>query len=135
MPVDRSKLMEAFSDPDPENQYFVDTRTGGVLKLSLKDPAGLQRFKTQLGAEPKRFVQVQKPAARDRIAELEAFMATLTDPHLKAELQRALAAPSPFREVNQAFERRFPQKRAWDEFRKKRNEQRVAAFLKSSGLQ
>lgn len=135
MAVDRPKLLEAISDPDPENQYFVDTRSGGVLKVSLKDPAGLQRFKTQVAAEPKRYVQVKKATAQDRIAELQEFMAALTDPHLKAELQRALAAPSPFREVNNAFERRFPQKRAWDEFRKKKNEQRLASFLKSAGLQ
>lgn len=134
MAVDRPKLMEALSDPDPETQFFVDTRSGAVLKVSLKDPAGLQRFKAQITAEPKRFVQVPKPAARDRIAELQEFMANLTDPHLKAELQRALTAPSPFREVSLAFERRFPQKRAWDEFRRKKTEQRLATFLKTSGL-
>lgn len=134
MAVDRPKLQEALADPDPENQYFVDSQSGAVQKVSLKDPAGLARFKAQITADPKRFVQVPKPSARDRLAELQEFMQTLTDPHLKSELQRALAAPSPFREVNQAFERRFTQKRAWDEFRKKRTELRLAAFLKTSGL-
>ncbi len=134
MPVERAKLQEAMLDTDPENQYFVDARTGRVLRVTLKDPAGLARFKTDLAADPKRFVQVARPTGRERFAELQAFVASVADPTLRTRLQGALASPSPYRELNLALEGRFKEKRQWEAFRRQQVDKRMADFLKLTGL-
>ncbi len=134
MPVDRAKLQEAMLDTDPETQYFVDARTGRVLGVTLKDPAGLARFKADLAADPKRFVQVARPTGKERFAELQAFVAGVADPTLRTRLQGALASPSPYRELNLALEGRFKEKRQWEAFRRQQVDRRMADFLKLTGL-
>ena len=134
MPVDRAKLQEAMLDTDPETQYFVDSRTSRVVKVTLKDPAGVQRFRTEVAAEPKRFVQVTRPSGREKFAELQEFIASVADPALKSRLQGALAGTNPYRELHLALERRFKEQRQWEEFRKRKVEKRMADFLKLSGL-
>ena len=134
MSVDRPRLQEAMLDPDPESQYFVDARTGKVVKVSLKDPAGLQRFKADLAADARRFVQVPRPSGREKYAELQEFVASLADPALKARLQGVLASANPYRELQLALERRFKEQRQWDAFRRQKVEKRMADFLKLSGL-
>ncbi|MBI3928296.1 MAG: hypothetical protein HY319_22320 [Armatimonadetes bacterium] len=132
--VDRKVLYEAFADTDPETQYMVDTTTGRVIKLSLSDPAGLQKFKSDLAREPKRYLQVQKPSGQDNFKDMEQFVAIVADPRLKQELQRALASHKPFREFRDVLERRFKEKNQWAEFRKQRVEKRLTDFMKTSGL-
>ncbi len=134
MPVDRARLQEAMLDPDPETQYFVDSRTGRVLRVTLKDPQGLARFKADLAAEPRRFVQVPRPSGREKYAELAGFVAAVADPVLKKRLQAVLASPNPYRELNLALERRFKEQRQWEEFRRREVARRMADFLKLSGL-
>lgn len=134
MPVDRARLQEAMLDTDPETQYFVDARGGRVVKVSLKDPAGLQRFKAELQGDPKRFVQVPRPSGREKYADLREFAGVVADPVLKKRIQDALAAPSPYQELRLALERRFKEQRQWEDFRKRKVEKRMVDFLKLSGL-
>jgi hypothetical protein len=134
MPVDRARLQEAMLDPDPETTYFVDSRTGKVVRVTLKDPQGLARFKAELTTEPRRFVQVPRPSGREKYAELSEFIASVADSAFKKRLQAVLASPNPYRELNLALEQRFKEQRQWKEFRRRQAARRMADFLKLSGL-
>lgn len=134
MKIDYPALLKAFEDVNPENQYMIDLQSGGLMTLSLEDPAGIKRFQAMFAQNPKRFVKVERPSARDNIQELELFVKGLTDPHLKAALQRALTSHKPFREFRDTIRDKFHARQAWEKFHKQNLEKRANAFLKSSGL-
>lgn len=134
MKVDYPALLKAFEDTAPENQYMIDTQSGSLLKLSLEDPSSIKRFQAQFAQNPKRFVKVERPAARDNFQELELFVGGLTDPHLKSALQRALTSHKPFREFRDVIKDKFHAREAWEKFHKQNVEKRANNFLKASGL-
>lgn len=134
MKVDYQALLKAFEDPTPENQYMVDLQNGSLLKLTLSDPAGIQRFQAMFAQNPKRFVKVERPSARDNFQEMELFINGLSDPHLKTALQRAVASHKPFQAFRDAIRDKFHAKQAWDKFHKENTEKRAGSFLKLSGL-
>ena len=134
MKVDYPALLKAFEDPTPENQYMIDLQNGSLLKLSLEDAAGIKRFQAMFAQNPKRFVKVERPSARDNFQELEVFVAGLTDPHLKSALQRALTSHKPFREFRDAIKDKFHAREAWEKLHKQNMEKRAQNFLKASGL-
>lgn len=134
MKVDYQALLKAFEDVTPENQYMIDLQNGTLMKLTMEDPAGIKRFQGLFAQNPKRFVKVERPAARDNFQEMELFVSGLTDPHLKAALKRALTSHKPFREFRDAIRDKFHAREAWEKFHKQNMEKRANAFLKSSGL-
>lgn len=134
MKVDHSAVLKAFEDVNPENQYMIDVQTGAVMRLTLDDPAGLKQFQAMFAQNPKRFVKVERPSARDNIAELQLFIQGLTDPHLKAALSLALTSHKPFREFRDTIRDKFHARQAWEKFHKQNLEKRAQAFLKSCGL-
>lgn len=134
MKIDYPALLKAFDDPSPENQYMVDTQNGSLLRLSMDDPAGIKKFQGLFAANPKRFVKVDRPAARDNFAELELFVNGVTDPHLKRDLQRALTSHKPFQAFRDVIRDKFHAKQAWDAFHKQNVEKRASSFLKTSGF-
>lgn len=134
MTVDYIALLKAFEDPTPENQYMIDLQNGSLMKLSLEDAAGIKRFQGLFAQNPKRFVKVERPSARDNFQEMELYVASLTDPHLKTSLQRALTSHKPFREFRDILKDKFHARDAWEKFHKLNMEKRAQNFLKSSGL-
>jgi hypothetical protein len=135
MKIDFPALLKAFEDPTPENQYMIDLQNGSLMKLSLEDALGIKRFQALFAQNPKRFVKVERPSARDNFQELEIFVKGLADPHLKGVLQRALTSHKPFREFRDAIKDKFHARDAWDKFHKQNVEKRANNFLKASGLQ
>ena len=113
---------------------MIDLQNGSLLKLSLEDAAGIKRFQAMFAQNPKRFVKVERPSARDNFQELEVFVAGLTDPHLKSALQRALTSHKPFREFRDAIKDKFHAREAWEKLHKQNMEKRAQNFLKASGL-
>ncbi len=134
MKVDYQGLIKAFEDTSPENQYMIDLQNGSLMKLNMEDPAGIKKFQTLFAQNPKRFVKVERPSGRANHQEMELFVNGLTDPHLKASLQRALTSHKPFREFRDTIRDKFHAREAWEKFHKQNVEKRANAFLKASGL-
>lgn len=134
MAVDRKKLAAAMADNDGSVQYFVDTHTGSISKVSLQDMAAIQKIKQDLQKDPKRYVRIPKRSGREKYADLEGFIKLIADVNLRGKLTECLGSPNPYRDIRLALERRYKEQRQYDAYQAQLVERRVEDFLRSTGL-
>lgn len=132
--IDKKAIQKAFEDLEPGNVYFVDRKTQKVNMYTIKDLPSLELLKKQMKAEPQRFAQVPKPDPREKLQELEAFIAQVHDPKLKEGLKRAMTSHRPHREFRDLLETKPKEKREWEAFHSKNLLARTDRFLKSANL-
>lgn len=128
MAIDKQKLLNALNESDPEVQWFADLKLQNVRALSLKDPQGIERFRREMAADAKRFVQVPKRTSRERYAELEGFIKVVSDPALQKRLREALQSPSPQREFRLALERKAKEQRQFEAYLQECSLKRLREF-------
>lgn len=134
MKVDFAAVKKAFDDTDQTVHYLLDRQTGKVLSLSLHDKAAVADVQKKLAADKGRYLQIPKAKPRANFEEVERFVAGLSDPHFKQQLQRAMASHRPFREFRDALATKPQHARAWEAFHEENLDKQARAFLKSVGL-
>ncbi len=134
MAIDQAKLIEALNESDPGVQWFADIKLQTVRKVSLQDPQGIERFKRDMAADAKRFVQIPKKTGPERYAELQGFIKIVADKALAAKLADALSSPAPYREFRLLLERKAKEKRQFDNYLKSCSQKRLESFLKLTHL-
>ncbi len=134
MAIDHAKLIEALNESDPGVQWFADIKLQTVRKVSLQDPQGIERFKRDMAADAKRFVQIPKKTGPERYAELQGFIKIVADKALASKLTDALSSPAPYREFRLLLERKAKEKRQFDNYLKSCSQKRLENFLKLTHL-
>jgi hypothetical protein len=83
--VDLPELRFAMEDATYQHQYFLDTETGETILVSeMFDDEEAQRQLAEIDeAEPARFLRVPRADSRKGYDDMQDFIDTLSDEHLK----------------------------------------------------
>src|SRR5437764_5917543 len=87
VPVDWEALEDAFENNAPEVHSYLHLSTGEVLRVvdGVADPAMHQRIASDAG-----YLRVDPVSSREQYRWMERFIATVTEPDLRARLVAAI---------------------------------------------
>jgi len=158
-------LEDAFEAGFSETHHYLNTETGEVLMVgddsrqeledvmeeagpqaSLKDvlrDSGLPDWQKRALAEAerveedygKRVVEVPEQDAREGFRDMEAFIATVSEPRLRAALERALHGRGPFRRFKDVLESDFRERERWFQFKRERLRKHMTEWLISLDIE
>jgi len=163
--INLSELEGAFEMSSPEMHHYLDTETGEVLMVTDDFRQELEQLREEAGPEAKleellresklpdwqkqaiaeaerieenygtRVVEVPEPDARQDVRDMEAFAATVPDPPLRAELQRALHGRGCFRRFRDVLGSSFRERERWFEFKRERLRTHMTNWLASLDIE
>jgi hypothetical protein len=163
--IDLTELEIAFETDFPEMHSYLDTETGEVVAVTddccgelerLREGAGpeapleellrdstLPDWRKRALAEAQRVeehygtsvVAVPKADVGEDIRDMEAFVATVPEPRLRDELQRALRGRGPFRRFRETMGSALDERDRWVQFKRHCFRQRMTDWLASLDLE
>src|SRR5438309_2035420 len=97
LPIDFEDLRIAFEDQGPDTSWVLDTSTGEVLLLSdgVEDE-DLPAPREEIENDPKRFLPIEPRDSHQGWLDMEAFIATVSNAHLRELLSVAIAGKGAF---------------------------------------
>jgi hypothetical protein len=158
-------LEDAFEAGFSETHHYLNTETGEVLMVgddsrqeledlmeeagpqaNLEDvlrDSGLPDWQKQALAVAKRVeedygtrvVEVPEQDAREGFRDMEAFIATVSEPRLRAALERALQGRGPFRRFKDVLESDFRERERWFQFERERLRKHMTEWLISLDIE
>jgi hypothetical protein len=163
--IDLIALEDAFETDSAEMHYYLDTETGEVLRVpdefrdaledlrQAADPeaktedllrdSGLPDWQRQAVAEAARVeehygtrvVEVPQGEARAGFQDMAAYAATVQEPQLRAELERALQGRGAFRRFRDVLGSDLRARERWFEFKRNRLREHVTGWLASLDIE
>jgi hypothetical protein len=163
--IKRMDLEEAFEAGFSEMHYYLDTETGEVLTVQDEARQELERLTEEAGPEDKledllresgvpdwqeqalaealrveeaygtRVVEVPEPEARQGFHDMAAFVTTVPEPRLRAELQRALHGHGAFRRFKDVLASDFREREHWFQFKRERLRAHMTDWLASLDIE
>ena len=155
------ELEGAFETSSPEMHHYLDMETGEVLMVMDDSRQALERLREEADPEAslkellrdsklpdwqkqaiaeaarveenygERVVEVPEPDAGRDFRDMAAFTATVPDPSLRAELQRALHGRGAFRRFKDVLGSSFRERERWFEFKRQRLREHMTSWLAS----
>jgi hypothetical protein len=125
-------LEDAFENNAPEVHSYLHLTTGEVLRVvdGVADPAMHQRI-----ASDASYLRVDPVSSREQYRWMERFIATVTDPDLRARLVSAIDGKGAFRRFKDVL-MSFPADRErWFQFRTERLRSCMEAWLEAHNLE
>jgi uncharacterized NAD(P)/FAD-binding protein YdhS len=112
--VSAKDLLFALDNRVPGTPHYVDTKTGEIVPVF-----GFNRDKllAEMRNQPGRYFRIAPPSGRQGFLAMQEFVATITDPALRARLEAALKEPNIFRVFREALAENEAEGRRWHEFR------------------
>jgi hypothetical protein len=132
--IDLSAVARAMGDEDRTRcEYLLDTHTGELISLpraaldtaldggpvdmlAPEERAALPRAKRVLRAKPGRFVVIPPHPPPDRYEIMQRFVASVEDPDLRRNLQRALGGNAPFRRFMEVLADDVAEEARWEQY-------------------
>ena len=158
-------LEGAFEMNSPEMHHYLDTETGEVLMVTDEFSQELEQLWEEAGPKDKledllrksklpdlqkqalaeaqrveehygtRVVSVPEPDAHRDSGDVDAFIATIAEPALRAELHRAFRGRGAFRRFREVLRDNFRERERWFTFKRERLRQHMADWLASLDLE
>lgn len=136
--VDLDELCIALeTSPGEDMRWYLDAESGATILVTCEyDPAedGGPTLE-EIESHPDRYLPVSPTPSHAAFADMEAFVAGLSDERLKESLELALGAPRPFRRFKSVLEHLPDQRQAWFDFRKQRMLDRARRWLADQGIE
>jgi hypothetical protein len=163
--INQMDLEEAFEAGFSEMHYYLDTETGKVLMVQDESCRELERLTEEAGPEEKledllrdsglpdwqkqalvearqveedsgaRVVEVPEQEGRDGFREMAAFVTTVAEPRLRAELQRALHGRGAFRRFKDVLASDSRERERWFQFKRDRLRAHMTDWLASLDIE
>jgi hypothetical protein len=163
--IKRMDLEEAFEAGFSESHYYLDLESGEVLmvgddyrqeledlmeeadpKAKLEDlvrDSELPDWHKQALSEAQRvaeddgtrLVEVSAPGAREGFHDMAAFVTTVPEPRLRAELRRALSGRGAFRRFKDVLASDFRERERWFQFKRERLRAQMKDWLASLDIE
>lgn len=125
-------LEDAFENNAPEVHSYLHLSTGEVLRVvdGVADPAMHQRIASDTG-----YLRVDPVSSREQYRWMERFIATVTEPDLRARLVAAIDGKGAFRRFKDVL-MSFPADRErWFQFRTERLRACMEAWLEAHNIE
>ena len=163
--IKRMDLEEAFEAGFSETHYYLDTETGEVLTVQDESRQELEDLREEAGPRDKledtvresnrpdwqkqalaealrveeaygtRVVEVPEPEAREGFHHMAAFVTTVPEPRLRAELQRALHGRGAFRRFKDVLASDPRERERWFQFKRERLRAHMTDWLASLDIE
>jgi hypothetical protein len=163
--IKQMDLEEAFEAGFSEMHYYFDTETGKVLMVQDESRRELERLTEEAGPDDKlehlvrdselpdwqkqalaearqveenygtRVVEVPEQEAREGFHHMAAFVTTVPEPRLRAELQRALHGRGAFRRFKDLLASDSRERERWFQFKRERLRARMTNWLASLDIE
>lgn len=123
-------------NPGEDMKWFLDTEAGDTILVTAEyDPAELDGpTLDELQSQPERYLPVPAAHPAQSREDMQAFLASLSDPRLRESLEIALGGPRPSRHFKQVLEHLPEQRQSWLDFKRARLMERARTFLAAHGL-
>jgi hypothetical protein len=122
-----SELMDAFDDCRIGDEFYLDVKTGELLRVSdeFMETDETEKIYERLDSEPERYLSIPTGSSRGGYRDMVAFTESLENGNLKEKLWIALDGRGAFRRFKDVL-LSYPEKREeWFRFKKERLEKRV----------
>lgn len=134
LPIDLAAVAGAMDDGErARREHLLDTHTGALITLpraaldaaldggptdtlSPEERAALPQAKAVVRAKPGRFVTVPSRPPPDKFDVMQRFVASVEDPDLRRNLQRALGGNAPFRRFMEVLADDVVEEARWQEY-------------------
>jgi hypothetical protein len=135
--VDLEELRFAMEDATYEHQYFLETETGEVILVSeMFDDEEAQRQIAEIdAAEPGRYMQVPRADSREGYDDMQDFIDTVSDEHLRELLNVAIQGRGAFRRFKDVLARHAGEQQRWFDFQAARLDARAREWLAQEGCE
>jgi predicted nucleotidyltransferase len=149
--VDLPGLMAAFEDASWETSYYLDRETGEVILLTdeelgyVDEPPNRPLPEWQQEAVKraeevwldggKRYLRVPDADSREGYGDMEDFIATVDDEHLRAQLWVAISGRGAFRRFKDVLYDYPRERKRWFSFGDTQVRRRVLDWLESEGIE
>jgi len=106
------ELMEVFEDCRIEDEFYLDVKTGELLRVSdeFMDTSETEEIYERLDSEPERYLSIPTESSREGYRDMVAFTESLEDENLKEKLWIALNGKGAFRRFKDVL-LSYPEKR------------------------
>jgi Uncharacterised protein family (UPF0158) len=135
LPIDFADLRIALEDHGYESSWVLDTATGEVILLSdsvdEEDlPAPLEEIENS-----KRFLPIEPRDSHESWLDMEDFIATVADAHLRELLEVAVAGKGAFRRFKDVLGRAPEERERWFRFQAERLDRVLREWLAENGIE
>lgn len=131
------QIRRAYEQGSAEARYFLDIETGEIIPVfvELIERGGNQEDARKIagGVNVRYFLVPHKPS-REGYAEMEDFVGTLKDRHLRSSLLEALEEKSPFRRFREILVSYPPEEKRWVEERDLRIHDEIDDWLRKNEI-
>ncbi|MCK6580638.1 MAG: UPF0158 family protein [Anaerolineae bacterium] len=140
--INRADFEEAFELGSVDAEAYLDLETGAVILLTEDDRFSVDdssddgaSLAAQVEAEfETRFISIPRQDSREGYQDMERFIATLEDEHLREMLEVAIQGSGAFRRFKDALYRHPDGQKAWYKFRDARVEARMQDWFEMHDL-
>ena len=135
--VDLEELRFAMEDASYEHRYFLDTETGEMVLVSefFDDEETGQQLEQIEKAEPGRYLQVPRAESREGYEDMQDFIDTVSDEHVRELLDVAIQGKGAFRRFKDMLRGHPAEQQRWFEFQAARMDARAREWLAEEGFE
>ena len=134
--VDLEELGTALEDSSYEHRYYLDLETGEIPLLSdYMDTDEAQKLEDRLEEEPDRYEAVPKTGSDEAYRDMEEFIGTVEDGHLRQLLEVAIDGRGAFRRFKDVLAGFAEEREEWFHFKEERLMERTREWLEDIGVE
>jgi len=124
-------------DASLEHRYLLDTESGEVILVSelFEDEEQRQQLAKIDEAESGRYLEVPRAQSRDGYEDMQDFIDTVEDEHVRELLDVAIQGKGAFRRFKDALARHPTEQQRWYTFQAAQTDARVRAWLEAQGCE
>jgi hypothetical protein len=128
--IDMEGLQVAYLDDSGQIEHYLDRESGDVIDIHKSDG----RSTGILRNEPGRYLRIPQRDEQSEEADRLAFIESMEDPEMKAQLVVSLSAHAPVQEFRRALALDRQVERAWYSFKNDRAIQAIERWLREIDL-
>jgi hypothetical protein len=134
--IDFEELSWALEDNSGENSYFLDTKTGEVIRISESygDDELTKADKRRVARGGRRYARIESIPSWESYSIMEGFAGTIEDAGLREKLGIALDGRGAFRRFKNVLLDYPKEREEWFKFHKERMKEHVGEFLEGIKL-
>jgi hypothetical protein len=132
-----SDLMDAFDDCRIGDEFYLDVKTGELLRVSdeFMETDETEKIYERLDSEPERYLSIPTRSSREGYQDMVAFSESLEDENLQEKLWIALNGRGAFRRFKDVL-LSYPEKREeWFKFKDERLKKCVREWLEENEIE
>jgi hypothetical protein len=132
--IDMDFLKSSFEDASGRIDYYLDTETGDIEMDTEDDKFARCGDEDEYLYEDSRYLRVPNGDSHEGYKDMEAFIETIGDSRIQSVLEVAIQGSGAFSRFKSALYRYPKEQKRWFDFKDRRINWRVLAWLKSHGI-